>query len=194
MKHNYRHVLLLALIFCNLAFAADDAGTDKTPGNWRLKCASGTCQLSAVNKAGDEVFLELEGPKGGLRDFGFLVKADIDAQRPLGFEFAHLVADKGKKGCAQATDMAHFPHCFDFKARDEDSFSGPITACKGGICISKLMGDADTEQTVIPRFQGFEYVLLVFRDSKGELQDRVLDISGFKAAYDDAVGRLAQAH
>lgn len=193
MQLSFRCLSLIVLIGCNPAFAAGDGNT-KTLGKWTVECASGTCQLSTATKAGDTGFLDLGGPKGELKDFGFLVAGDVDAQHPMSFEFAHLVADKSKKGCEHATDIAKFPDCFNFDARKEDGFSGPVTACKGGMCISKLTGDPDIERQVIPRFQGFEFVLVLFRDPKGELQDRVLDIRGFKAAYDEAMKQLAQAH
>src|SRR6185437_4190283 len=186
MRRALGYLSLLTLVFSG-AVSAANAGIKKSIGNWKLECASGDCQLSTEAPSGFPVlYVDLNGDQASLASFAFFVKADIDTKHPLGFEFGNAVADKSKPGCAQATDVDKQPECFNLNAQKEDSFSGPFTLCKSGVCISKIMGDADAQKVMLPRLQRFGFVLLVFRDSTGALQSQSLDIRGFSAAYAEA--------
>lgn len=196
MKRVSRHLLMLfALVSSSSVLAADADTVEKSIGKWQLKCASGECQISTSTPPGyPSVIIHLTGAKADVADYAFFVQGDISEKTTLGVEFAKIVADKNKPGCAQATDSSKNPECFNFSAQKEDSFGVPITLCKSGLCISKLAGDADFYRPFLPHFQHFDAILLVFRDDKNVLQTQGLDIRGFSAAYGEAAKLLGQSH
>jgi hypothetical protein len=186
---------LFALVLSSSVLAADGGSMEKTMGKWQLKCTPGECVLTTAAASGDpSAEIDLSGAKASVEDYAFFVQGDISEKTTLGVEFAQIVADKTKSGCADATDSSKSPECFSLSAQKEDSFGVPITLCKSGHCISKLAGDADFFKPFLPHFQHFDAILLVFRDDKNVLQTQGLDIRGFSDAYNEAAKFLAQAH
>jgi hypothetical protein len=195
MKQALRYIWLLGLIVCAAASAADGGDVDKLVGRWHLKCASDECELSIKHPSGSPaLYASFHGKDASLASYAFIIEADIDTQQPLAFQFSNIVADKSKPGCAQATDVDKSPDCFKLNGQKEDAFTGPFTACQSGFCISKLIGDADSQGEIPPRLQHFAFVVLAFKNPKGVFQTQVLDIRGFSAAYDEAVKQLALKH
>jgi hypothetical protein len=197
MRQVFHHLLaLFTLVLSSSVLAADTGTIEKSIGKWQLKCTSVECQLSTFTPPGEpSTSIYLSGVKADVEAYAFFVRGeDISTKTVLGIEFARIVADKSKPGCAQATDSSKSPECFNLSAQQEDSFSGPVTLCQSGVCISKLVGDADSDRVFLPHFKNFDAILLVFRDDKSVLQTQALDIRGFSDAYGEAVKLLGQGH
>jgi hypothetical protein len=198
------HIIVLAavlLLMANDAFAANDQfKTTKTVGNWEVTCSEEVCLvlLNKTNGAGDTTAV-VKVDKATLKpeNFGFVVAGSIKSKDGIVVQFVKTTIDSKNPKCAGDANGRRPVDCYDTKALENAVFNGSFSECDPGMCIAKVpgqfIGDENTPGRIdlLKHFENDDSVLIRWNSESGKLQSKLLDIAGFKAAYDTALSILS---
>lgn len=195
----FRLVMLLALFPSVTAAAAGQSTHARNVGNWQVQCRQGVCLVTLlVTHAGNNTAV-VKVDKATMRpdNFGFEVSGNIDRAAGLMVAFAKTTVDSSNPACDEAG--AKKPaNCFKVKLLTDQMFSAPFLACQGGLCFSRIPGQFVAKGNnpkgidLLRQFETEDFLAFVYRNKGGHLEDRMLDIDGFKKAYNTALSILSQ--
>lgn len=199
-----KHLLLFLAAITLMAYldqcacAGQPEGTEFNVGNWQVECFDHSCLVVLLNSgAGDNsVFVKLSGVTKKPVHFGFLASGDINQQEPLTVGFARTVLDSSRSECRDNPEGSKPVDCFVVEPLPKSSFNHEFLQCMQQRCIVRIEGDSvrsidgTSDVDLLSQFRTDDFVLLVYKDKKENLQKRMLNIYGFDAAYDAALKKL----
>lgn len=193
-------VILLAFFWTGTVMAAGQTTSVREVGNWQVRCRQGACLvvLFVTHAANNTVVVKVDGTTMEPANFGFEVSGEIDSHAGLIATFARTTVDSANPACGGGKQAKKPVGCYHLKVLKDEMFRASFLACQGKLCFAKVpgrfaaVGNDPKGIDLLRQFEADNLVLFVYRNKEGQLKRRVLDIDGFKTAYDAALSVLRQ--
>jgi hypothetical protein len=187
------YLVLIAAAFSSVSIAvkAEVLRVVKDSGNWSVDCGASKCLVihEELPRANRRIVVEIEKTSHKVADFRFAVTGDASDEKEFVAVFMHTQADKSQTDCEENKGEAKPPLCFSDMPLDDASFNGSFISCHEGLCFAQINGqyadDARHKNRVnlLDQFENNHFIVVLFKDKTGSVRREVMDISGFKDAY-----------
>lgn len=167
-------------------------------GNWHVECSNQAC-LVTLYKTGsgdNSVVVKVDKPTMKPDNFGFLVSGNIDKSKGIVVTFARTTVDSNKPGCAGGSDTSRPTKCYQVTLLDQTTFNGSFEDCKQGLCFAKTSGQyvgpegSPGRIDLLRQFEDNDFVIVIHENKGGTVRRVMLNISGFRSAYEAALSML----
>ncbi len=197
-----RALLLMALLLPATRMLAADSPFvyDHMVGNWKVQCSRESClvMLYITHSAGNNTTV-VKVDRAGMKpdNFGIVISGEVDEEKGLTAQFVKTVIDISDPVCKGGPDKPKPVHCYHQELQANKSFNG-ILDCGYQKCFAKFPGQyLGAEGTpdridLLKEYENNDALLVMWNDKHGNLKSVMLDIDGFKQAYDTALSVLGR--
>lgn len=183
-------------VVCSAA-ASPPQEITKMVGVWRVDCFSNGCLIFDYGTAAlpATVYVNVDSVTKKPKRFGFETDSDIDASAGVTVIFLKTVVDSRAPQCAGGPDTPKPASCYNIKSAGT-GFNLPFTYCDKNFCAARTSGQfIPGEQTqndidLLQQFENSDFVGLAYKNSRGAVQTKLINISGFNDAYREALSLL----
>lgn len=174
---------------------------EKMVGNWDVDCSKEVClvMLYYNNGAGDTTTV-VKVDKATLKpeNFAFMIAGSVDQDKGFVAQFVKTLIDEKNPKCAGGPDTPRPAECYHKQRLEDEVFNGPFTSCDDKGCFARMpgqyIGDEGTPGRIdlLEQYETEDDVLLLWKDKNDKLQSVMLEVYGFKKAYDAALDILSE--
>jgi hypothetical protein len=198
-----RILILVSLSLLAIPLLAADAKiiTDQMVGNWEVQCSKEACLVILYRSPGVPVdnttVVKVDKATMKPENFGIMISGDINENNGFVAQFVKTEVDMANPKCAGGPDTPRPADCYQMKRLPDKVFNGPFDDCKSnGLCFANIpgqyIGDEKTPGRIdlLDEYENDDSLLVLWNDKKGNLKSVMLDIYGFRKAYDTALSVL----
>ncbi len=178
--------------------------TDKIVGNWEVQCSKEACLVILYRSPGVPVdnttVVKIDKATMKPENFGIMISGEINENNGFVAQFVKTEVETANPKCAGGPDTPRPVECYEQKRLPDKVFNGPFDACKSnGLCFAKIpgqyVGDEKTPGRIdlLNEYENDDSLLILWDDKKGKLKSVMLDIYGFRKAYETAISILSKS-
>lgn len=183
--------------------AADSHFTyDHMVGNWKVQCTRESClvMLYMTHSAGNNTtMVKIDRTTLKPDNFGIAISGDVDEAKGLTAQFVKTVVDTKNPKCKGGPETPKPVRCYHQELLANKAFNGLILGCDNHKCFAKFPGQYIGKQgstgriDLLKEYESNDSLLVMWNDTNGNMKSVMLDIDGFKQAYDMALAVLRKS-
>ena len=171
---------------------------DRKLGNWNVQCTREFCLVTLIvtHGAGNTTtVVKIDRATLKPDNFSIVISGNVDQEKGVTVQFVKTLVDAKNPECAGGPQAPKPVQCYRQELLAHKTFNGNLD-CGYQKCFAKFPGQTIGTQgspgriNLLNEYEDDDALLILWNDKNGNLKTVMLDIDGFKQAYDAALSVL----